>query len=445
VSLVILAVVLSLSLSRLPVNHGWRKNLVTLAVVPVVGISAVSVSQLLQQHFALGATVLTLAIASSFLLRQFSWSIAQAGRLLLLPATAILVVPAVGFTGAGDGRWWVTAVGVTALIWVTAFRHLATWLALVPPNPKVAIVPSPAPFFRSGQTRMALWMAISVAIAFTVGRNYFPLHWNWTVLTAIIVCGGGPSRGEVVVKGVARLIGAGVGTLIATVVAAGLPGHQNETVVIIFAVLFVGTWWRDAHYAVWAACATCVMALLTSYFDSFGGPSVLTTRWLAIVIGAACSVGVCSLIYPIPIERIVRRRRGNALAALQDLAKAMATPGADVRMAGRQLEFRVTELKQSLRPFRWQQKMLGALWPPDAVLMSTTTAVLDCLDPASIALAYAQIRPDDPDLADSALDVARHIGAVRKRLANRTDVDVFTPSVIDGGLAELNQAVLAIP
>ena len=134
VSLVILAVVL-VTEPVAPTRHdGWRPELVTLVMVPVVGISAVTMGQLLQQHFAAGAVVLTLAIGVSFLLRQLPWWMALAGRLLLLPATAILVVPAVGLRTvpgvAGGWRQW----RCWLLRWVAVVRRLATWIRLqVPP------------------------------------------------------------------------------------------------------------------------------------------------------------------------------------------------------------------------------------------------------------------------------------------------------------------------
>ncbi len=363
VSLDILAVVLSLSLSRVPGNHGWRRGVVTVAMVPIIGICAVSMGQLLLQHFVVGAAILTAAISASFFLRQFPWGFAQAGRLLLLPVTAILVVPAIGFTGGANGRWWDAAVALIALTWVTVTNGIAIWIGLVPPRRASVPVQSTAQstktsWLRSGQTRMALQLAVSLTIAFLIGRNFFPTHWNWTVLTAIIVCGSGPSRGEVAVKGVTRLIGATVGTFIAGALASGLPGHHDSTVAIIFGILFVGSWWRETHYAVWAACATCVMALLTSYFGTFGG-SVLGTRLLAILIGAACSIAVCSVVYPISTEQMVRRRRGNALAALQDLTRSLAMPDADLQAAQHHLDLRVQELQQAVRPLRWQTGRFG--------------------------------------------------------------------------------------
>src|SRR5580658_6373904 len=60
-SLVILAVVLTLSMSRLPGQHGWKRGLTTVCMVPIVGIGAVAMGQLLQQHFLIGAAVLTVA------------------------------------------------------------------------------------------------------------------------------------------------------------------------------------------------------------------------------------------------------------------------------------------------------------------------------------------------------------------------------------------------
>jgi hypothetical protein len=444
VGLDILAVVLSLSLARVPGHQGWRRAGLTVVMVPLIGIGAVSLGQLLQQHFVVGAVVLTTAISASFFLRQFPWGLAQAGRLLLLPVTSILVVPAIGFTGGSSGRWWDALVALVALAWVTLITRIAMWIGLVSSPPVVPVRSANAPWRRSGQTRMALQLGVSLTVAMVIGRSFFPNHWNWTVLTAIIVCGSGPSRGEVAVKGVTRLIGASFGTLTASAVASELPGHHDSTVIVIFAILFVGSWWRETYYAVWAGGATCVMALLTSYFGTFGS-SVLGTRLLAILIGAACSIVVCSVVYPISTGQMVRRRRGNALAALQDLIRSLTGSKAELQIARHHFEQHISELRQAVRPLRWQQITLGAVLPPNAALLATTSAVLGCVEPTVTAITAAQGNAGDPRLADSATVVVNHITHVRRRLAGRAESSAFTPIVVNGSLAQLNEAVLAIP
>ncbi len=74
--------------------------------------------------------------------------------------------------------------------------------------------------------------------------------------------------------------------------------------------------------------------------------------------------------------------------------------------------------------------------------MATTSAVARCAEPARAAVANRP--PDDPTLAVTAGVVVRHIGEVRKRLAGRAVSGEFQPTVVDGCLAELNEAVLAI-
>ena len=63
---------------------------------------------------------------------------------------------------------------------------------------------------------MALRTLISLTLAFTLGRWLFGVHWPWLVITAFVVSSGGVGHADVLRRGVQRIIGAGLGTLGAT-------------------------------------------------------------------------------------------------------------------------------------------------------------------------------------------------------------------------------------
>lgn len=109
-------------------------------------------------------------------------------------------------------------------------------------------------------------------------------------------------------KGVQRVAGAIGGTFISALVAhVVLPGGV-ATAAIIFAVLFVGMWLREANYAIWAACTTLIFALLQG---TQGAPplTLFGTRVLCIVIGALCAIAAVSFVFPFSREALERRRR----------------------------------------------------------------------------------------------------------------------------------------
>jgi hypothetical protein len=455
-SLVVLSVVLALSLSRLPQGGGGRHRLLDLAVVPLVALCAGSVGQLLLQRPNLGAVAFIVAMTVAMWARQFGRRVARLARLLTLPVTSMLVVPAAGLGIGAHARLWQMAAALVAFAWVVGVQTVARWCRLLPPDVASAKAPALRSGLRSGgparrlssHTRMALQLAVALTAAFMLGRSFFPLHWNWTVLTATIVCGGGPSRGEVVMKGVARLIGAGVGTLVATALAVELPGRHVGTVVLVFVLLFVGSWWREIHYAAWAACVTCVMALLNSYLGYLGPTStasLLSTRLLAIAIGAACATAACCLVFPVTTTSIVRRRRALALQALGDVLHGLAEGTSDLQPRMHQLELRALELGRVRRPLHLQQLVVGKLWPVDAHLLASTASVLQCLDPARTLLATATATPEaDDDLRGAAVALAKNVGRTRQRLAGTPTEGNSMLAVHHTRAQHLHCAVLAI-
>jgi hypothetical protein len=380
-------------------------------------------------------------------LRQFGPTVARSARLLTLPVTSILVVPGVGIQFGSDMRWWQMAVALAALVWVLGVQAVAGNLRLGPPTPvhtppAAAARPSVRSSRLSGHTRMALQLAAALIVAFVVGRTLFPQHWNWTVLTAVIVCGGGPSRAEVVMKGASRLFGAGVGTVVAAALASVLPGHHADTVVLIFVLLFFGFWWRETYYAVWAACVTCVTALLNSYLGTVGTTSLLATRLEAILVGAVVATIASALILPITTSAIVRRRRGAALAALGHLAHGMADASPDLEHRLHAFEIRTDEARAAVHPLRLQHHLLQRVWPPDPQMLASVDALEACRLPARQAFRTLLGGDADPPLTSAARTLAHNVGRTRKLLAGTADEGVALKPIEDDRLQPLHGALV---
>jgi uncharacterized membrane protein YccC len=444
-TLVVLSVVLSLSLSRMPSQPEWHRAALTVLLVPLVAVGAGFVGQLLQHHFLVGAVVFIAVAVGSISMRQLGRIPAQVGVLLLLPLTSVLVVPAVGITtDAPHAQWWDAFVALAALGWVTLFRRIAV-RGFMAPIPAVASAPTMATAKArfKGSGRMALQLSLTLCLAFIIGRHLFPSHWNWAVLTGIIVSGGGPARGEVVFRGATRLVGAGIGTLIATVVAAEMPGHHDDTVVLIFVVLFVGTWWRARHYAVWAACATGVMALLNNYLTTETG-NLLATRLQAISIGAVCAVAISLLVFPVPTTNLARRRRANVLIALDHVVRGLNGPANDLGQRVAALHRRAAELQNTVRPLLVQDKLCGRFWPPDRDLLASITALLRCVAAAQHAATSLPHEAQGTAVGESAQLISDHIAQARRRLAGRVADDLAGLGAVEGALGPLGAAVLAI-
>lgn len=303
----VLAVALTLTLAATQRTAGTRRRLMSLVVLPLTATASIFVGRLLASHYTAGAAAYTAGMTLAIWIRRYGPVGTKAGTLLALPLVALLVVPGPALPAeaqSGLVTWgWSALIGVIACCSVWLVQALGDrygpWRAEPVPDPpprRSRLHPRPS-------TRMALQMAAAIAAAFTLGHLLFDGHWPWAVLTAYVAASGNRGRTDVLRKGVERLAGACIGTLLATAVAeAGVTGHT--AVALMFAVLTVALWLRPLNYAYWAAGVTTALSLLLGYFGQ-NAESLLPTRLAAIAVGAALSVASAWWLLPVP-----RRRTG---------------------------------------------------------------------------------------------------------------------------------------
>lgn len=301
----VLAVALTLTLAGTQRTADVCRRLLGSVLLPAVAGAATLLGRLLADHYALGAAVFTLGISLPIWIRRFGPAATKAGTLMTLPLVALLVVPGPALPPKAQSTlvsWcWSAVIGMLACGCVWLVQASADRLGPWPPDPEPDRPRRRSRLRPVPSTRMALQMAVAVAGAFVLGRLLFDHHWPWTVLTAYLAASGNRGRHDVVRKGVERLIGACVGTLLATgVAAAGITGRVS--VVLIFAVLAVALWLRPLNYAYWAAGMTTALSLLLGYFGQ-DAQSLLPTRLAAIAVGAALAVASAWWVLPIPRRR----------------------------------------------------------------------------------------------------------------------------------------------
>ncbi len=457
---VVLAVVLSLTLSRTHRAGDAREWLLGLGILSLLALAADEVGSLLVRHQNAGEALFVLAIGGSIWIRRFGPLFARAGTLVALPFVALLITPAVP-GAAHEHLLWSAVTGMIAYLWVTIVREAGERAGLLarPADPRATRAPRPratraprrratraparsavqAPAPRAARaskparrrlpasTRMAIQMGAALAASFAVGRALFGHHWSWTVLSAFIVCSGNRGRGDVLYKSVLRITGAATGTVLATLIAGNVAPGDSSTVVVIFVLLGIASWLRAFSYAYWAAAITAVLALLYGYFGE-SGTHLLGERLEGILLGAGIAVAVSWVLLPVRTSDVLRRRIANTLAALGELLGALGADDEELVTRAGSFDAALDSLEEIARPLE-THRLLRGRDSDRAHLADTIDAARRLRAPVERLLELVASDPqalEQPDLVRWRAAVAREIVAARRALAGRYEQGAWT-------------------
>jgi uncharacterized membrane protein YccC len=405
----VMAVVLCLSLSRSHLDRDRRGRIEAAIALPVVSLVAVGVGFLLYRAPWLGALVFVAGMFLSVWLRRFGPMSQRAGSLIALPFVVLLTTPYIPSTS--DSRippvLIPVVIALLALLWVSVSHAFARHVGFLPntrePDRTMSNPRRESSMRPIASTRMAIQMAIALALSFAVGYVYFAERWAWIVLTAFIVLSGNRGRLDVAYKSVLRVLGAAAGTLIATLLGSHVGTHDTMTVVMIFAATYLGVWLRPLGYAWWALFITLALALLQSFAGS--PASILWPRLEEIVIGATIGVASAWFVLPVRSTAALRRRIADALSTLADAldpASPAQTPHDFLAaIAG------VEQMAPAFRVSRLLSRRFLAVQPADWV-----DVLLACRDPAIAVI-------EKSEQSDS---VRRAVGNARKSMREPTEI-----------------------
>ena len=402
----ILAVVLSISLSRSQLDRNARERLEAALALPLVALVAAGVGMLLHRWPWVGALVFTAGLSLSIWLRRFGPLAGRAGSLIALPFVTLLVVPYLPATKVGPGLALLmpVIVALLALASVSVMHAFARRARILAPATRAADAPprekTESTLRPDAATRRAIQMAVAISASFVVGYVFFAERWSWIVLTAFIVQTGSRGRLDVAYKSVLRVLGATGGTATALAFTLHFGGRDAATVSLILACVFLGLWLRPLGYAWWALFVTIALALLQGFTGAAEQP-VLGQRLEEIAIGALIGVAAAWYVLPIRSTAVLRRRIADALAALSealDPAKADRTSEAFVAALAR-----TEQLAPAFRASRVVTKSFRRIHPADWI-----DALAACRAPA-VALIEAG---ETPGAARKAVGAARR--AVRE-------------------------------
>lgn len=397
----VLAVVLTLSLSRSHLDSDARGRLEAAVVLPLVGFVAMGVGLLLRQTPWVGALAFVAGMFLSIWLRNFGSMARRAGRLIALPLVTLLTVPHVHASADGvlPAVLVPIVVALLSLLWVTVFHVLARRRGLLPPLEASAAAdaaPARESTLRPGaSTRMAIQMAVALALSFVVGYLCFAERWAWIVLTAFIVHSGNRGRLDVAYKSGLRVLGAAAGTVVAMSLSFHASANPGITGVWILAALFFGVWLRPLGYAWWALFVTLALALLQGFEPQPPG-MLLWQRLEEILIGAVIGLASAWWVLPVRSTDVLRRRLADALAAMAEATDPAVPERSPARVAKT-----LDELADMAAPFRAARcitRRFRAIQPADWL-----DTLLACRAPAIDVIA----RGETPGRLRQAIGAAR--------------------------------------
>ncbi len=345
-------------------NPQHRRHLVRLLLMPVtvVGISAVAV--VFTMSLVAGDALFVAVVFLSTAARAVGPRAAAIGRAAMLPLLALFIAPVHLDGGQAQTVLWAMIAASIAGLWTLLFAIVIPFAA-----PDAAL--SAAPDQPSSSARVHIWRgtrsALSLALAFVAGQTLFPQHWPWAVIAAFAIGVAARSRGDVLLKGAQRIVGAAVGTIGATLLAVVVADRRPVAVLLILAFLTAGLFLREYNYLWWAMAITAVLALLYGLEGQTGGASLLRERLLAGLVGAACAILPALFLAPIRTRALVLKRAGAALRSLRAALETRDAAGA------RRAEQDVEAMRDAAKPLLvirhvyrrpevdWVEALVGAL------------------------------------------------------------------------------------
>ncbi|WEP00113.1 FUSC family protein [Streptomyces sp. FXJ1.172] len=318
-------VIFAFMLSRRPGGEPVLEKLGSAAALSVFAGASVWIGSQMAGHPVIGGAVFVVLMAGSIWARRFGAVVTRLGAMVPLALIACLLTAG---SGTGHVSWWpicgwMALVGLSAFVWVRVVRWVAEKLTGVagPQSPQAPAKRSPQRPGMSTSTRMALQMAVALTAAFSFGHLLFGEHWQWCVISAMVVSLGTVGRGDLALKGVERGLGAMAGTLVATLITVVAAPHGTTSIVLIFVVLALASVLRSYSYAYYAAGITTTLSLLYGYFGE-SAQHLLLIRLQALVLGAVVAVAVGWFLVPVRASDALRARLVMTLGALGSLLEA---------------------------------------------------------------------------------------------------------------------------
>jgi uncharacterized membrane protein YgaE (UPF0421/DUF939 family) len=164
--------------------------------------------------------------------------------------------------------------------------------------------------------RTAIQMAVAVGAATAIGDVLSPRRFYWAVLAALITFMNANTTGEQVRKAFFRVAGTVVGIGVGSLLVTAVGHHTYWSVAVILAALFFGFYLMRINYTFMVIGITVMVSQLYVQLDEFSN-SLLLLRLEETALGAAITIVVVMLVFPLRTRRVLR-------VALRDLVQSVA-------------------------------------------------------------------------------------------------------------------------
>jgi uncharacterized membrane protein YccC len=218
-------------------------------------------------------------------------------------------------------------------------------------------------------TRTAIQMGVAAGVAVALGDLVSPSRYYWAVIAVFVTFMGANNSGEQTARAFYRIVGTVIG-IAAGSLLVDLAGHHNDwSIAVVLVSIFFGFYLMRINNTFFVIAITVMFSQLYQELYEFSY-SLLLYRLAETALGAALTIAVVTLVFPLRTRRVLRvafRSHIRAIETLVDHAGEMLTttalapaPGQDrLRHDARAVDASYQALVTTAQPLR--RNLFGTL------------------------------------------------------------------------------------
>jgi len=168
--------------------------------------------------------------------------------------------------------------------------------------------------------RAAIQVAIAGALAVVLGDLLSGQRYYWAVIAAFVTFAGTSNSGEQARKAIGRVAGTAVGIGLGSLLVTEAAGRLAVMLAVLLIAFFVGFYLLRVSYAYLVASLTVAITVMYEQLGEYSG-ALLVLRLKETAIGAAVTVAVVLLAFPLRNRRVMLTAAGHEIQAVTQLAR----------------------------------------------------------------------------------------------------------------------------